>query len=140
MVDFTGFLSSSDTLRVYKDASLIFSSDKDRLFPLLEYIDNHAAHYPSVVICDKVMGNAAALLSIVAPRREVMSPLGSQPAVETLSGYGIIHSITGIVECIMRADGKEICPMEALSIGKGPEEFYRLLKARVAARDCSRAN
>ncbi len=35
---FSAFLDSDDTLRIYRDETLIFSSDKDRLLPLMEYL------------------------------------------------------------------------------------------------------
>ena len=59
---FNEFLISSDTLRVYKDDKLLFASNKDRLLPLLEYIDRFVPYHQQVVIFDRVMGNAAALL------------------------------------------------------------------------------
>ena len=88
---FNEFLESGDTLRVYKDDQLIFSSDKDRVLPLLEYIDQFASSHQHVTIIDKIMGNAAALLSVKANCDEVYSPLGSQLAIETLDKYGIKH-------------------------------------------------
>lgn len=126
------FRASGDTLRVYEDTRLIFSSSKDRLLPLLEYIDRLAARHQQVVIFDKLMGNAAALLSIKAGCREVYSPLGSQLAVKTLEKYGIKYQLAEIVPYIQRPDGREMCPMEKLSIDKEPKEFY---KAICALRD-----
>ena len=124
-------MTSGDTLRIYENSNLVFASSKDRLLPLLEYIDSVAPGHSDVVIMDKIMGNAAALLSIVAGGREVYSPLGSQLAVKTLGAYGIEHHITKIIECILRPDGEDMCPMEKLSIGKSPEEFYMSLKSLI---------
>jgi len=125
---FSQFVSSDDTLRIYQNGSLIFASDKERLLPLLEYIDTLASGQQGVVIMDKVMGNAAALLSILARSREVYSPLGSRLAVSTLDTYGVEYHITKIIDCIMRPDGEDMCPMERLSLDKNPEEFYMSLK------------
>jgi len=80
------------------------------------------------------MGNAAALLSVKANCREVYSPLGSELAVKTLEKYNIEYHLTEIVPYIIRDDGKGMCPMEKLSIGKGPEEFYREMKSRIEAK------
>jgi hypothetical protein len=121
------FLRSGDTLRVYEDNHIIFSSNKKRLLPLLEYIDRLAAHHQQVVIYDKLMGNAAALLSIKAGGRAVYSPLGSQLAVKTLEKYGIKYHLVEVVPYIKRDDGRDMCPMEKLSIDKEPEEFYGLV-------------
>jgi len=130
---FRAFLASDDTLRIYEDGSLVFSSKKDRLLPLLEYIAAGETAGRPVTIFDKVMGNGAALLAIKAGCREVYSPLGSDLAVRTLDSYGLHHHLTRTVPFILRDDGTDLCPMEQLSIGKGPEEFYLALKARLEA-------
>ncbi len=81
---FNEFSLSNDTLQVYKDDKLLFSSNKDRLLPILEYIDKFAPHHQQAVIFDKIMGNAAALLSVKANCHEVYSPLGSKLALKTV--------------------------------------------------------
>ena len=125
---FNEFLLSSDTLRVYQDEKLLYSSNKDRLLPLLEYIDSLAAHHQQVVVFDKIMGNAAALLSVKASCQEVHSPLGSQLAIKTLDRHNIKYHLREITPYIQKADGEDMCPMEELSIDKEPEEFYEMIK------------
>ena len=125
---FNEFLISNDTLQVYKRNKLIFRSNKDRLLPLLEYIDRFIPHQQQVVIFDKITGNAAALLSIKAGCQDVYSPLGSQLAINTLDKYGINYYLTEIVSCIQKPGGEDMCPMEKLSIDKGPEEFYEIMR------------
>ena len=124
---FNEFLRGSDTLQVYKGSKLVFASNKDRLLPLVEYIDRFA-HYHQVVIFDKIMGNAAALLAVKARCRKVYSPLGSQLAIETLDKYGIKYHLTETVPYIQRPDGEDMCPMEELSMNRQPEEFYELIR------------
>jgi len=124
---FNEFLIGSDTLQVYKGSKLLFASNKHRLLPLLEYIDRFV-HYSRVVIFDKIMGNAAALLAIKASCREVYSPLGSQLAMKTLDRYGIKYHFTETVPYIQKPDGEDMCPMEELSMNKEPEEFYELIR------------
>ena len=122
------FLKSEDTLRVYADDLLLFSSRKERLIPLLEYIDRFAVDNLGVTILDKIMGNAAALLSIKAGCQEVGSPLGSQIAIGTLERYGIKYRLNKIIPYIEQPDSADMCPMEKLSIDKDPEEFYAIMK------------
>jgi len=131
---FDEFLTSNNTLHVYEDSKLIFASDKDRLLPLVEYIDKSASKHRDVVIFDKIIGRAAALLCIKADCREIYSPLGSQLAIEVLEQHGIGHHLSQIVPCIQKPDHKGMCPMELLSIGKEPEEFYKLLKNILAEK------
>ncbi len=124
---FNRFLTGSDTLQVYKGSKLLFASNKDRLLPLLEYI-NRFAHYHQVVIFDEIMGNAAALLAIKASCREVYSPLGSQLAIKTLDKYHIKYHLTETVPCIQKPNGEDMCPMEKLSMNREPEEFYERIR------------
>jgi hypothetical protein len=125
---FNEFLANDDTLRVYEEDKLIFTSSKDRLLPLLDYIDGFAPYHQQVVIFDKIMGNAAALLSVKASCQEVYSPLGSELAIRTLQKYGIEYHLTTIVPYIQKPDSEDMCPMESLSINKEPEEFYALVR------------
>jgi hypothetical protein len=129
---FNRFSIGSDTLQVYKGSQLLFTSNQDRLLPLLEYIDRFA-HYHQVVIFDKIIGNAAALLAVKASCQEVYSPLGSQFAIKTLDKYGITYHFTEIVPCIQKPNGEDMCPMEKLSINREPEEFYELIRNAIKA-------
>ena len=138
--DFFGaFLRSSDTLQVYEGDHLVFSSQKERLLPLFEYIVRFAPYHRNVAIFDKVMGNAAALLSIKAGSQEVYSPLGSQLAAETLDRYGIRYHLAKVVPYIQAVSKKAMCPMEKLSIGKGPAEFCGLLRGKLGTERGSKA-
>lgn len=122
---FDEFLASGDALRVYENGELIFSSIMDGLRPLLEYSERLARSHRQVVVFDKVMGNAAALLAIRAGCREVFSPLGSRVGLKTLDQYDIKHHITELVDYILQDNGIDMCPMEKLSLGKNPEELFQ---------------
>ena len=131
---FDEFLKSSDSLLVYEGDKLVFASDKNRVTPLIDYVDGLACQHRGVVILDKIMGNAAALLSVKAGCREVYSPLGSQLAISTLDRYGIKHHIIKVVPYIEKPGGEEMCPMEKLSQDKEPEEFYEAIKRVINSR------
>ena len=128
---FSEFELSNDTLRVYEGDQLVFSSTKDRVIPLLEYIDGFTSHHKNEVIFDKIMGNAAALLCVKVGCQQVYSPLGSQLAIDTLEKYGIEYHLTEIVPYIQKAHSEEMCPMEQLSQTKTPEEFYQAIKKKI---------
>lgn len=132
---FSQFLTSDDTLRVYKGSRLLFSSRKDRLLPLLEYIDKSASLEKGVAVFDRIVGNAAALLLTKVFCTEVYSQLGSEPAIKTLSSYGIDYYFSEVVPYIQASEQEGMCPMEKLSLGKSPEEFREALKASMA--DCT---
>jgi len=128
---FQAFLASSDTVRIYKGATLVFASRRGGLLALIEYIHGFAADHQGVLILDKVMGNAAALLSIKAGCQEIFSPLGSRFAIATLEKHDIRYRLDHVVSYIQQAHGEGMCPMERLSMGKGPEEFYALIKEQL---------
>ena len=126
------FIESGDTLWISHGGKRLFTSSKGVLFPLLEYMDSSPSLCQGVTIMDKVMGNAAALLSVKALAEEVWSPLGSNYAIETLRAYKIKFNITETVPFIRNRRGTSICPMEALSISgyKDPDEFFRVVRER----------
>jgi hypothetical protein len=121
------FVSSPDTLRVYQGKEMLFNSDRDRLSPLLEYIDRLAPYHRGVTVFDKIVGNAAALLLVKAACRRVYSPLGSEVATRTLSSHGIEYHFSKTVPRIQNVSREDICPLEKLSLNKSPEEFYRMV-------------
>ena len=122
---FNEFLTSRDTLRVYKESRLLFASGKKRLLPLLEYIDKLTPCEKEVIVFDRVVGNAAALLLRKIFCYEVYSPLGSQLAARTLDSSGISYHFTETVPYIQNQSQQDMCPMEKLSLNKSPEEFYQ---------------
>ena len=126
---FNEFLASGDTLRVYRADKLIFASSREGVSSLLEYAGRFTTGEPGVTVFDQVVGNAAALLLSKIACREVYSPLGSRLAAETLLRFGIGYRFTKTVPYIKNRGRNGICPMEELSQGKNPEEFFRACHA-----------
>jgi hypothetical protein len=124
---FARFVNSGDTFRAYYKGKLIFKSKKDRLVPLLEYIDTFVPQVQRVVIFDRIVGNAAALLLKKAFCLEIYSPLGSEIAARTLSEQDIKYHFSRTVPYIVNKAGDDFCPMEKLSLGKSSEEFFQAL-------------
>lgn len=122
---FSEFLVSNDTLWVYGGDRLIFTSSRDGLLSLIEYIDKLSPLKKDITVFDRVVGNAAALLLKRIFCREVYSPLGSELAVKTLRRFGIDYHFGEIVPYIRGRGQQDMCPMEKLSLGKSPEEFYQ---------------
>ena len=122
--------ASGDTLHVYKRDKLLFASSKGKLLPLLEYIGRFVPYHRDVMVFDKVVGNAAALLLAKAACSKVYFPLGSELATRTLGRYNIEHHFAELPAFIQNRDKDGMCPMERLSIGKEPEEFYQIVRAR----------
>ncbi len=125
---FEEFLNSQDTVRIHRDGRLIFVSCKERLEPLLEYAAKYVPYEKDVTVFDRVVGNAAALLLKKILCKEVFSPLGSENAVRSLDSFGIKYHFNETVPCIENDSRQDICPMEKMSLGKSPEEFYQMMK------------
>ena len=124
---FESFLKSGDTIRIISPGGTVFRSQKRGISPLLGYIEQSSL-MDKVVVLDKVTGNAAALLMKKACCREVLSPLGSELAAETLKRFGIVRHFMKTVPHIINREGNGMCPFERMSIGKSPDEFYELVK------------
>jgi len=122
---FSEFLAGSDTIRVYRGDKLLFVSSKAGISSLLDYIREFSASEGGVTVFDRVVGNAAALLLKLILCGEVYSPLGSEIAVETLRRFGIDLYFTEVVPYIQNRSRNGMCPLERLSLSKGPEEFYQ---------------
>ena len=127
---FDEFVKSKDTVRVYKGDKLLFSSQEERLMPLLAYAARFAPYEKDVTVFDRVVGNAAALLLKKILCSEVFSPLGSEAAIQALNSFGIKYHFSEIVPCIMDDSRQNMCPMEKLSTGKTSEEFYQVMSAK----------
>ena len=123
------FRESKDRLRVYHGAELIFSSKDDGLESLVDYVIKFVPEAGEVLIFDRVVGNAAALLLKLALCTEVWSSLGSERAAQTLSNFGIRYHFGSEVPYILNRQSSDICPFEKLSMDKTPDEFYETIKA-----------
>lgn len=131
---FDDFLVSGDSLQVYEGNRLVFASNKDGITPLLEYAASLSSFHQQVIIFDKIMGNAAALLSVKVHGQEVYSPLGSELAIRTLDKFHLKYHLNEIVRYIQKPGGQDMCPMERLSLDKSPEEFYEAVKKIMSSR------
>lgn len=131
---FKRFLESEDTLWVYQANKPLFRSKKVGLVPLLDYIEEFPAGIEGVIVCDRVVGNAAALLLPKVCCRKVYGVVGSKSAIETLKRWRIAYSFLTEVPYISNRAGDDMCPFEKASIGKGADEFYQLVKEALAQK------
>lgn len=132
---FNEFIDSSDTLRIYRGDALIFQSQKDRLSPLMEFLGSNQDGKRELVVFDKIFGNAAALLAILAGCDEAYGPLGSQVAINTFTKYSIKYHFRDVVPYILDDNTQKMCPMEAKSITMEPHHFYELLQMENQGND-----
>ena len=79
----------------------------------------------------KADGKGVALATVVTTWGSSPRPVGSQLAVGTLEKYTIKYRLKKIVPYIKQPHREEMCPMEKLSLGKDPEEYYSVMKTMV---------
>jgi hypothetical protein len=123
-------LAEELTLRVRYDGRQVFSSSGKWLHPLFELEEFlSSASYPpqGVVVEDKIVGKAAALLLIRMGIRQIKAGVLSELAKAVLERFEVRFTYTTIVE---RID----CRTESLLADvEDPEQAYRIVKARAGA-------
>jgi len=132
---FKKFLKTEDTLWICLAGNPLFRSTEKGIAPLLTYLQEFPPCPEGVIIFDRVVGNAAALLLKKAFSKEVYSLIGSELAAETLKRLGIAYSFLTTVPHILNRSGNDMCPFEKASIGKSPDEFYEFAKEKLALKE-----
>lgn len=96
--------------------TLVFSSRKHGLRPLLECVAAYAGRLHNASLTDKVVGRAAARLIVTSGMiGRVTAGVISKGALQCLADHPIEVEWGKTVVTILRADGKGICLMEELS-------------------------
>jgi len=115
------------TLIVLHDSTPIFTSHGKWLYPLLEleaYLADHAFAPDHLILQDKIIGKAAALLVHRLGFRIVKAGVLSRLGEAVLQCHGIVYTYEQLVERI------HCQTEELLSTVEDPEEAYQLVKVR----------
>ena len=124
--------AQAPTLTVLQDGTPIFTSDGKWLHPLFEleaYLVDYPVQPENLILQDKIIGKAAALLIHRLGCRAVKAGVLSRLGEAVLQRYGIAYSYEQLVDRIH-------CQTEALlATVEDPEEAYRLVKVRAARQD-----
>lgn len=107
-----------------KNNELFFESNEQGIRPVINCLKKCRKKAQGAQAFDKVVGAAAALLFVFAEVSEVNGLVGSHGAVKILTEAGIKNNFKKIVPKILNKDKTDLCPMEKLSAGKTPEEFF----------------
>lgn len=113
------------TLEVFFDGELIFHSDRKWLHPLFELEEflRQQNHDPtSLIIKDKIVGRAAALIQVYLGFKTVKAGMMSQMAKEIFDYYQINYEFQKLVERIQ-------CRTEQMLADEyDPEQAHKLIK------------
>ncbi len=115
------------TLTVFHNGTPIFASDGNWLHPLFgleDYLTEHAFQPDKLILQDKIIGKAAALLIHRLGFRTVKAGILSRLGEAVLQRYGIAYSYEQLVDRI------HCQTEELLATVEDPEEAYRLVKIR----------
>ena len=115
------------TLTVFRNGTPIFTSYGKWLHPLLEleaYLADHAFEPENLILQDKIIGKAAALLIHRLGFRTVQAGILSRLGEAVLLRHGISYTYEQLVDRIHCQTEELLAPVE------DPEEAYRLVKIR----------
>lgn len=116
------------TLEVYHENQLVFYSDNHWLHPLFEleqFLLKSTLDPSQLILKDKIIGRAAALLMVRLKISEVYGKQMSKPAEEVLKHFGIRYSYGEMLD-------KVACATENLLWNElNPAKAYDLILARI---------
>jgi len=122
------FVKSHWNLIVYKDQKIIFKSKARGLKPLIIFIKKFDRKYKKLVVYDKIVGQAAALLLAYIKASNVYTPIISHGAASLFTKHKIGFMAQKRVKYIMDFASKELCQWEKLAKNKTPAQFWKLVK------------
>ena len=125
------FKKADYTLVVAKDKKILFTSRLSGIFPLLQAYQQLENKMKGTAIADKVIGKAAALLSIYFKISALYTPLLSGGAKEVLEKSQTLYRAEKIVPYIRDSEGKAPCPLEKITEKlEDPQTAYLLISRR----------
>lgn len=126
------------TCVVSKNGRILTSYDRG-IRPVLQWIENDIDAVRGAVVCDKVVGKAAALLFVYGGIGEILAGVVSVPALEVFKAHGIVCVYRKLVSRIQNRDQTGLCPMEERAIDlTEPEEAYTLFSQIVKKTESKR--
>lgn len=128
MYNLEKFTKSHWHLVVVSCQKRIFQSKARGPNPLIIYIKKFARKFVHLVVYDKIVGRAAALLLVNLKPKKVYTPIISQGGVFVLKKYKIPFEAKNRVKYITDIASKELCQWEKLAKNKTPAAFWKLVK------------
>jgi len=117
---------------VHEDSVIMTSFDRG-VKPLVHYYETESRNFSDAVLADKVIGRAAAFLSVLCGITSVYAEVISIEAKKVFEEYDIHFEYNRLVPYIVNRTGDGRCPMENLSEGvKQPIEMYNRIKGWLA--------
>lgn len=128
---FKRFLKSSFGLEIWSGEKIVFRSRKRGISGLMGFVSKYGRKFRNLIVFDKKIGQGAAFVLIYLKIKEVFAKTGSRLAKKVLKKAKITFYFEETVPQIPNRTNDGLCPIEQLSIGKTPKEFYALMKKKL---------
>lgn len=129
LIELINLIEYSDkTCIILSDYSIVFSSEKRGVSPMLDYYNLYGKSDKPLIVVDKVMGKSAVILADLIGAETVVTPVISEIALEyaKLNNINTEYDIT--VPYIINREGNGQCPVEASVIDvNSPEAGYKII-------------
>jgi hypothetical protein len=122
------FAESKWSLVVYQQCNAIFRSQASGIRPLITYINRYGTKKSGLVIFDKNVGRAAALLMILIKPKKIYTSVISKKGLKALNESKIDYFANKRVKYLKGIASDDICKWEKLATGKKPLTFWRIVR------------
>lgn len=118
-------LSDNDYTCVIKKSDNIITSTERGIKPVITILKDNINALKGAVVCDKVIGRAAALLFVYGGISAVHTMVISKTALEVFEKNNISVTYDKLVNRIQNRTKTGLCPMETLAMDiTSPEDAY----------------
>lgn len=131
MQDLINLLKASDASCVVRKNGECRKFFKPGVFDLLNLYRQEPLFLRGADVADKIIGSAAASILVMAKVSRVHSMVMSVGAIEIFEKYRIEHNYTQKCDFILGKNGKDLCMMEKLCLGKSVEESLVALENKL---------
>ncbi|MBE5040487.1 DUF1893 domain-containing protein [Ructibacterium gallinarum] len=129
-------LCSKSCTCVVKKEDVLKTSRERGIQPVLQWLEEDTDALKNGVVCDKVVGKAAALLFVYGGIRKIHAGVISSPAWSVLKEHGIFCTYDKMVSRIWNRDHTGLCPMESRALDmEDPDEAYRVFRKLVLGKE-----
>jgi uncharacterized protein DUF1893 len=122
------FLDSDLSLVIYKGGQELFNSKASDLEPLVQFLESARPADKGLVVFDRFVGRAAALLISTLEPEKVYTGVISENGAQVLDDASIPFEAHEKAKYLMGLASDDMCRWEKLSLGKSPEQLLSELK------------
>lgn len=120
------------SLVIVKKGKVLFGTKKQGITGFLEAIERLGKKLVEASAADKIVGVAAAMLSLYSGMASVFAFTISEEGLKVLIDSNIVYEYENTVPNILNRDKNGVCPFEKIAMASGnPEEAYVKLQSCV---------